>query len=376
MAPEGGSRLPSTTLTLVISNSINVLMLLLLLYQIFKNTNLSADKAKAYELVILLTVGVMLAEVAAAVFDTRGPAFRIPNIIVNVVGFALSPSIAFVLALVFDETLYRKIKPAALMLAAYGVVVLASPWTGWIFSVSEENIYTRGRYFSIYVAAYIICLLFLIFSNYRQARQWQMSERVVLVMLSVIILIGPAVQVLFPEIHVTWHCVTAVLVMYYVFMRELQFKYDTVTNLLNRQSYKKELERLGAHGHATIILFDLDQFKEINDNYGHTKGDDCLKTTAGIINSSFKKVGRAYRIGGDEFCVLGQNAGAETVQACMDSMLQAINKARKADPVIPIVSYGFSVYDKGRHQNILQAVEEADQKMYACKRNRRIDIAL
>lgn len=368
--------MPSTTLTLVISNSINVLMLLLLLYQIFKNTNLSADKAKAYVLVILLTVSVMLAEVAAGVFDTLGSAFRIPNIIVNVVGFALSPGIAFVLALVFDETLYRKTKPAVLMLTAYGLVVLASPWTGWIFSVSEENIYTRGRYFWIYVATYIICLLFLIFSNYRQARQWQMSERMVLVMLSVIILIGPAVQVLFPEIHVTWHCVTAVLVMYYVFMRELQFKYDTVTNLLNRQSYKKELERLGAHGHATIILFDLDQFKEINDNYGHTKGDDCLKTTAGIINSSFKKVGRAYRIGGDEFCVLGQNAGAETVQACMDSMLQAINKARKADPVIPIVSYGSSVYDKGRHQNILQAVEEADQKMYACKRNRRIDIAL
>ena len=53
-----------------------------------------------------------------------------------------------------------------------------------------------------------------------------------------------------------------------------------------------------------LIVFDLDNFKYINDTYGHQAGDQCLKVIAECLKKAYSRYGNCYRIGGDEFCVL------------------------------------------------------------------------
>ena len=74
---------------LITSSAINILMLLILLYLILKNTVMSVGKTKAYIAVIILTVIVIIAELSTSVLDLLGATFRIPNIIANIVGFSL-----------------------------------------------------------------------------------------------------------------------------------------------------------------------------------------------------------------------------------------------------------------------------------------------
>lgn len=81
--------------------------------------------------------------------------------------------------------------------------------------------------------------------------------------------------------------------MVYILYSELTQKIDTLTRLLNRRSYESRLASL--RGHAVIYYFDVDEFKSVNDTFGHGVGDAVLA-----------EVGYCYRIGGDEFCVIAQ----------------------------------------------------------------------
>ena len=81
--------------------------------------------------------------------------------------------------------------------------------------------------------------------------------------------------------------------MVYILYSELTQKIDTLTHLLNRRSYESRPASL--RGHAVIYYFDVDEFKSVNDTFGHGVGDAVLA-----------EVGYCYRIGGDEFCVIAQ----------------------------------------------------------------------
>lgn len=92
--------------------------------------------------------------------------------------------------------------------------------------------------------------------------------------------------------------------MIYILYSELTQKIDALTHLLNRRSYESRLASL--RGHAVIYYFDVDEFKSVNDTFGHGVGDAVLAEVGSTIYAVFSKVGYCYRIGGDEFCVIAQ----------------------------------------------------------------------
>jgi len=85
--------------------------------------------------------------------------------------------------------------------------------------------------------------------------------------------------------------------------------HDFLTGLLSRGAFQnffeQEISRASRHGHnTTLVFFDLDNFKEINDNYGHLIGDEVLKQVGRIILESKRNEDMACRFGGDEFLIL------------------------------------------------------------------------
>ena len=81
---------------------------------------------------------------------------------------------------------------------------------------------------------------------------------------------------------------------------------DSMTGLANRNAYELRLEALVTHPpeEVSIVLFDIDQMKRINDTYGHHGGDEAIRLAAHCIRDVFGPLGDCYRIGGDEFCVI------------------------------------------------------------------------
>ena len=86
---------------------------------------------------------------------------------------------------------------------------------------------------------------------------------------------------IFPQIHVTWLCVTLLSILYYVYCNIMWQELDGLTGLLNQSSYLNKTASLNQD--AILMVFDLDDFKDINDQHGHLKGDQCLVEVADSI---------------------------------------------------------------------------------------------
>ena len=92
-------------------------------------------------------------------------------------------------------------------------------------------------------------------------------------------------------------------------------EHDALTGAYNRGALRKvakgKLEKLGENSNAAFVIFDLDKFKEVNDTYGHQKGDQVLCTLVQTIHKVFRSDDLVCRLGGDEFAVFLEGVGDE-----------------------------------------------------------------
>jgi diguanylate cyclase (GGDEF)-like protein len=146
---------------------------------------------------------------------------------------------------------------------------------------------------------------------------------------------------------------------------------DSLTGLSNRRVAEgrlaAEADRSKRYGHPlTVISFDLDKFKQINDTYGHLAGDQVLKEFARRLNSTIRKSDMAARMGGDEFLILLPECTTSQVQTLLDRLRPM--ETEYGGTKIPICfSAGWVGYEKG--ETTEQFLERADRILYAEKRS-------
>ena len=146
--------------------------------------------------------------------------------------------------------------------------------------------------------------------------------------------------------------------------------YDTLTSLYNRRSAEQRMLELEHSPHPTGIIFlDIDNFKSINDRYGHDGGDKILASTASTIVRQLRRLDIAARWGlGDEFLIL--LPGCPFREATR--IAQQINQAVSADGNCTI-SAGVSVREKG--QSFENVIQIADRALYQAKNGGRDRVA-
>lgn len=96
---------------------------------------------------------------------------------------------------------------------------------------------------------------------------------------------------------------------------------DSLTGLANRRALPEALRECGGSG-ATLLFFDLNDFKEINDSYGHSIGDECLRRFASALRATFGEDGRLFRYGGDEFVVIATGDAGRLVNELRERLEQ------------------------------------------------------
>ncbi|MFP4424303.1 MAG: diguanylate cyclase [Candidatus Woesearchaeota archaeon] len=150
---------------------------------------------------------------------------------------------------------------------------------------------------------------------------------------------------------------------------------DSLTGLYNRKSFIEHLQKEIARGNRdnqqkSIFYIDMDNFKEVNDNYGHISGDNVLIEVAQRLRSTIRESDYVYRQGGDEFCVLLPQGESEEVA---QRIKEALSKPYiLGDRIISNLSpsIGISVYrnEKGPTEVIMdRLIQEADTAMYKAK---------
>ncbi|MGV8830493.1 MAG: diguanylate cyclase domain-containing protein [Devosia sp.] len=146
---------------------------------------------------------------------------------------------------------------------------------------------------------------------------------------------------------------------------------DIVTGLANRSQFQSRIADLSGAEHGTpvsgLLLVDLDGFKQINDNYGHALGDDCLKESAARLTQCCKETALVARIGGDEFAVLpGSVHSLAELEALADEIVRTVGRPfiREGQHISLTASVGFAQYRGGTSEELFR---NADLALYAAK---------
>jgi diguanylate cyclase (GGDEF)-like protein len=149
--------------------------------------------------------------------------------------------------------------------------------------------------------------------------------------------------------------------------------HDVLTPLLNRRAFVGEVQRAIAltrrHGvPASVIYFDLDDFKGVNDRFGHAAGDAVLIAVAERLMARVREADVVGRIGGDEFAVLLQHADLAAAQAKASGLAKAVSGKMVDAPGGRIrVSLTWGARQIGSVDSAEQALSEADAAMYLRK---------
>jgi diguanylate cyclase (GGDEF)-like protein len=143
---------------------------------------------------------------------------------------------------------------------------------------------------------------------------------------------------------------------------------DRLTGLLNQAALATRVENPGDFAGVVVVL-DMDNFKDINDRYGHLVGDEILRNIGNLLQSSIRHEDEAFRWGGDEFVVLFQNQRAEIARKRMEEIELRLKEFRvRGFGVLPITfSWGTA---EARERTLRDALDEADRSMYVLKRAR------
>jgi two-component system, cell cycle response regulator len=187
-----------------------------------------------------------------------------------------------------------------------------------------------------------------------------------------LLIAGNVGEVAAPAVVLATATIAVTLARVHVTLRELQAlrgsrreaRTDSLTGLPNRRALTGALDALAgsrAPDPHALCLLDLDGFKAYNDAHGHQAGDALLTELARALQDELGDDGRAYRLGGDEFCVLAPTSGRQAAEALLD-------RARAALSGGAVTAAGGVVLLPEEASDAASALGIADRRMYREKR--------
>jgi len=164
---------------------------------------------------------------------------------------------------------------------------------------------------------------------------------------------------------------------------ETRSQHDSLTGVLNHNAFltrfeRQTLEAAKQQNPLSLIMLDIDHFKQVNDNHGHLTGDEVLTNLCQIIRRNVKKSDLIGRWGGEEFVISLPNANgpqayrvAERIRACLE---KTIIQRRNGEPIkVPTISQGIAVFLE-ETSDFIQTVDLADRRLYIAKDRGRNEI--
>ena len=287
--------------------------------------------------------------------------------------------------LVFAETvqkhdILKSRKKSVLYLLPLIVLVLltiTTPFTHLMFSVSADGEFTRGAGYSIQV---IISIGYIVLASIRALRRTRqkitMQERQEARAVAAFIklpLCGIVLQLLFHDMQILFLGTVAALVEVFISLQHTQVLIDPLTGLNNRMILDQKVEEAirawnDDQEELYLLIIDADDFKQINDKYGHWTGDLVLKMIAGVLQKLCGSRDYLCRYGGDEFVVLTHMPRGEDCTQIVNKIDEALATCDAPCPVS--VSVGICRYTPDI-KDLEAFINKADEDMYRIKATRK-----
>ena len=263
------------------------------------------------------------------------------------------------------------------VLALIVISLISSFGKPLLYTIDENNIYSRTSYYWVpllMTGVYAVYSMGLVVYAQKKGKS-VLSHYLMRFLFAYPFppLVGALIQWMFFGVSVIWTGSVISLLIIYINLQNDKVTTDPLTGISNRRSFESYMSRrmstLRGNGMLFLFMIDVDHFKQINDRWGHSVGDEALKLTAELLKGTVSRNDFIGRVGGDEFVVCGERENTEGVEQVLKSIYDAVDRFND-DRLVPYrlqLSIGCSTLRHDEVKTLEQMQHEADYTMYAAK---------
>lgn len=327
-----------------------------------------------------LTVLFMLLLESLTVWLKASPGLRLLEAAACSLLFSAPPVLAFCWlrlteALTGGHSAKEKLRWFLLPIGFNALLAVASPIFGLLFFFDGTGAVHRGPLYPAFILCTALYLLAPIIWPQYHLKEMLTTEFRALLFIPLPAVLGGYIQVI-SRLPLGWEAVSCSYVLLYVYLQEYLLRTDGLTGACSRAYFEYCLSRTLAQNTREVfgmIYLDVDNFKAVNDRFGHLAGDEALKALVSIIKSLLRRTDTISRLGGDEFGILVQVESEAALKAVAEKMERTLaeNCCGKGSPCQLSCSMGMKLLHKSSALRVEDILSQVDRLMYGCKKNRR-----
>ncbi|MDY0290023.1 MAG: diguanylate cyclase [Sphaerochaeta sp.] len=370
------------------NTAIGILLVLIMLYYVLGQGGKRQPQDSLFVYLLIAVMGILSLELCIDLFTGRSFALARPILTLSAFLFYLLnplPGVFYFLYIDQVHLQWEKIpkKKGFLILipmAINGIFVVMSLFNGMVFSIDATNTYRRGEQFFLVT----ICGLIYVFGSYvhmymysRPFKGERRKQFPLVLFFPFPVVVASLLQVHLEGVEIIGVSMALTLLLIFLHTQNTHASRDYLTGLYNRSLGEHYLQHLFQHkSEGRLIggmMMDINDFKAINDIYGHDTGDTALRLFAKVVRDTFSRDWLICRYGGDEFLLFGELDDPTCLEEVLLNLTMALGvfNASELLPVPLTASVGHAVVQDTRSTTPLAFITLLDGLMYEHKREYR-----
>ena len=358
-------------------NFFSVVMLLLIVMIMSQRRDTMSYSSRLFKMLIIVNIYMLLLEVVSWQFDTLPGSFNwYANYMSNMIFAWSTPLITCVWACYMDYRMFGSVERLKRRLfyshpiIANTVLIIINLFTPLVFSVSVDNVYAREPGMWLIVLINSMTLFYICYLAY--ANRSMIQRRIIYVVLMFVCLpaIAAGLQVMLYGVFIMWPMMAVTLVITYIYLETASTSFDYLTGLYSRLRLDEYIDyMISTNQKFGVIMLDLNDFKSINDNYGHHRGDGALVIFSNVLMKVFGSEKMTARFAGDEFLVVTHKLSDEDLGKYKARLAEVVHsRTRNAGVEYDIeFSLGYCAADEFEETSYEKIINCADERMYKDK---------
>ncbi|QHQ62135.1 diguanylate cyclase [Anaerocolumna sedimenticola] len=361
----------------IVINVYSIGILLIIYIFSIKHNDENSLQNKHYKWMLKITIFMLLVDILSRFDGKTVTIYPVLNHIGNFAIFLLNPMISSLWLIYVYDQIYPKIeKPKCLLIPIYAanclnlVLLIFTQFFGWYYYIDTDNIYHRGPLF--WLAAFMTTVLILVAFILTLINRNRIDKKHLfsLMFFGIPPFACVIIQIIFYGLSIVLNGIVFSLLIVALYVQNNNIYTDYLTGVYNRKKlelYLKQKISTSTNGKTfSAIMLDLDNFKSINDTYGHDTGDRALQISVKLLRGCLHANDFISRFGGDEFCIILDISDITELEGVVSKIRSALEKYNSTNdqPFILSFSMGYSVYDLRSNLSMEDFKKQIDKFMY------------
>lgn len=293
------------------------------------------------------------------------------HIVINTFLFLISSILGTVWALYADYKIYHSKKRLArhhyyvYPMIITTILLIINFFEPVLFYYDSQGFYHRGSLMIIVVVVLFALCFYLVINTFKNRKDFISRKFYGLLALLLFPAIGGAIQMMYYGFSALYSMFALGLMTGYIALENVGTNTDPLTDLFKRDKVMSYINSLRDKQTCfSLILFDMDNLKKLNDEQGHHIGDLAIIKLSTLLKKYFNKNGMVARVGGDEFLAVTQNIDDVWVAETLQKIKEELSKDKK---IVVKYSLGQACYTNQKNSSVEDLLRMVDKLMYEDK---------